>query len=257
MPPTNVQLRWDPFPVRGECPVCRSPYDDRIAHRRGRQPLPGDERLARQPPHCALGHVEAFRPNFRDVITVPTFGWDRYGRRLRAFPYDELVIRAGDHFDGLPYPSPEDRAMHANLCPWAAGTGQHASFFEEPNWPISPDYKKRAAWATLDPELVALLAPVVSEEVLRDAFSSATAGRIALAVEDGNWLAAVFAGRWAYDVRVRRDASGRPDLTHCDCFRPAPCVHAIATWIVWAARTVRRRSRRPQPSGTIADGLNK
>ena len=254
MPPTNVLLRWEPFPVRGLCPVCRSPYDDQIEHRPGRQPLPDAERLARQSPHCALGHVEAFRPNFRDVIMAPPFGWYAYGGPLREFPHDELVIRAGDHFDGLPYPDPEAQAMHAHLCPWAAGTGQHPRFFDKPNWPLSPDYEERAQWADLDPVLVAFLAPVVSEEMVRAAFSSAAAGRIALAVEDGNWLAAVFAGRWAYYVRVRRNLSGRPDLTRCDCFRPDPCVHAIATWIVWAAGTVRWRSRPLQPLGTMNGG---
>jgi hypothetical protein len=207
--------------------------------------------LAHQPPHCALGHVEAFRPNFRDVVTAPTFGWDPYGRLLKALPYDELVFWAGNHLNGLPYPNPDVQAMHANVCPWAAGTGQRSRFFEGPNWPISRDYKKRAEWVNLDPELVAFLAPAVSEEVLREAFSAAAAGRVALAVEDGNWLAAVFAGRWAYDVRVRRDAGGRPDSSQCNCFRPAPCVHAIATWIVWAAGTVRRRPRGPQFPGTI------
>jgi hypothetical protein len=207
MPATRIIRQWDPFPGSNTCPVCRPPNAG----------------------HCALGHVGGFRPRFREC-----------GYR------DALDIVPARHFWGRPYSNPEERRRHAETCPWAAGTGQHVYFFDKPNWGLPDDYKARNRVLKLDQDLVQFLAPVATEKAVREAFGASTAGCVVLAVEEGNWIASIFAGRWAYDVRVGRDANGRPVKATCNCFYTGEgvCGHALATWIVWAAGAVRPRPPR-------------
>ena len=214
MPRTSHAIPEDPFPGAG-CPVCRG-----------------------RPPHCALGHVGAYRPRFRD--------------RSYESPLD---VVPEEHMWGHEYQSASARRAHAQRCPWAAGGGQKPDYFATPNWDLPPHYEARGRQMDIDPELISLLSSVVPAKVARAAFASATAGCIVIAVEEGNWLASVFAGRWAYDVRVERDQAGLLIASSCNCLRESPCVHAIATWIVWAAGAVRPRppaswlDRTPVPPG--------
>jgi len=100
---------------------------------------------------------------------------------------------------------------------------------------------------TPDRELEAFLYPALGRGLIRKALDAAEAGCVVLALEESNWIASIFAGRWAYNVRVERDQDGRPARAWCDCSRvEQPCVHAIATWIVWAAGAVASRPPRPR-----------
>jgi hypothetical protein len=229
MPPTKRFAAESPFPGRDTCPVCdrpeprsRSDTDSAFASW-FRRAAPSD--------HCALGHVAQFGP--------------RYGRRTLG------PIQASQHLEGRKYKNDRQRSGHQLTCPWAAGGGQKDNYFEEPNWEPPEDYQLRKL--APDRELESLLYPRVSRRVIRDALDAAEAGCVVLAIEESNWIASIFAGRWAYNVRVERDRDGRPARTFCDCSRDDPCKHAIATWIVWAAGAVVSRPPQPRPRPSATD----
>ena len=112
-----------------------------------------------------------------------------------------------------------------------------------PYWNL-PDVPDREV--APDKELEAFLSASVRRKVIRGALDAAEAGCVVIAVEQHNWVASVFAGRWAYDVRIERGPDGRIARSTCNCKGPdAPCVHAVATWITWAAGAVAPRPARP------------
>lgn len=176
--------------------------------------------------HCAVGHAAQFRP--------------RYGLQMNRW------LDPRGHNWGRPYYDAWQQERHRRTCPWAAGGGQKWDYFAEPNWPLPDDYARRVL--APEPELEAFLFPVCSKKVVRDALDAAEAGCVVIAVADHNWVASLFAGRWAYDVRLETRADGRIGSSSCNCTRPeSPCVHVIATWIVWASGAV---SQRPVGAGT-------
>ncbi len=220
MPPTQDFFGRSPFPRIGVCPVC--------------WPLPKEHAADGRPAspeaqgHCALGHVGQFAP--------------RYGRRTTE------PIAPDEHFDGHPYPSERQALRHEGLCPWAAGGGLKSVYYMGPYWDV-PDVPSRVV--APDRELEAFLYPSVRKKVVREAMDAAEAGCVAIAVEQHNWVASVFAGRWAYDVRIERGPGGLIAKSWCNCKGPDnPCVHAVATWIVWAAGAVSPRPPRPRPEPT-------
>ena len=217
MPPTEDFFGRSPFPRIGSCPVC---WPLPKGHAAGGRPA-GPEVQG----HCALGHVGQFAP--------------QYGRRAIE------PIAADEHFNGRPYPSERQRLRHEGLCPWAAGGGHKSVYYMGPYWDL-PDVPNHVV--APDKELEAFLCPPVRKKVVREALDAAEAGCVVIAVEQHNWVASVFAGRWAYDVRIERGPDGRIARSSCNCKGPdSPCVHAVGTWIVWAAGAVAPRPPRLKP----------